>query len=113
MVTTGGAEGETQRKRKFVARTEGENQGGGKEGERKGKERTRETGCPFVVDLFRCRRGFPFLCVHASLFRYFAQLPAPENWKASRRSPLATFRPVIYIRDPLKIVNLAGWTFPR
>lgn len=42
MVTTGGAEGETQRKRKFVARTEGENQGGGKEGKREKGDTERE-----------------------------------------------------------------------
>lgn len=65
--------------------------GGGTE-----RERMRETGCSFVVDLFRCRRGFPFLCIHASLFRYFAQFPAPENWKTSRRSP-STPSPFIYI----------------
>lgn len=110
MVTTGGAEGETKRKRKFVARTEGRKpEGKRKKGrrerkrkrERRWKEKTRDTGYPFMVDLFRCRRGFPFLCVHASLFRYFVQFPAPKNSKASHCSSTPSL--IIYIRDVKKL----------
>lgn len=92
MVRTGGAEGETKRKRTPSLWQCRENQ---RERHEK-RERKREgerAGCPFVVDLLRCRRGFSFLCVRVSLFRYFAsQLPVPENSKASNSSlPLLLF----------------------
>lgn len=69
MVTTGGAEGETKRKRTASLWQLKRNRG--KREKKRENENERETGCPFVVDLFRCRRrrrwGFPFHCTHTPL----------------------------------------------
>ena len=46
MVTTGGAEGETKRKRKFVARTEGRKPEGKR---KKGRKRKREREIPDIL----------------------------------------------------------------
>lgn len=99
MVTTGGAEGETERKPKFVARIEGENQ---REREGRRKERTRDR-MSFRGRLISLSTRLPVsLCLRLFVSLYFAQLPVSENSKASLCHRSLALSPVIYIRDPLK-----------
>lgn len=112
MVTTGGAEGETKRKRtaslwrpKRNRETKGERE---REGGRRGETRMRETGCPFVVDLFRCRRrrrrGFPFHCTHTPLCFVispnFLRVRKFENVTLFVSRPLVTYRLFTYATVP-------------
>lgn len=109
MVTTGGVEGETKRKRKFVARTEGENQEERKEGEGGGErgDGERERDIPdvlswstyFVVD--EASRFFVSTPLCFVISPNFLR-PKIRKRHAVRHSPPAPFA-VIYIRDPSKL----------
>lgn len=100
MVTTGGEEGETKRKQTVsLWRLKGKKWGK----ERMGK---RQTGCPFVVDLSRCRRcrrGFPFLC--SLCFVISLNFLRPKIWQfmlanSPRSQHLRLFEP----RTPYRIL---------